>query len=783
MSTGEIILIVVVIIIIIVGVILIIVFVTQDDDNGGAAPTPTTCSTDDDCSSGEVCLSGTCVTAGSAGTGCQMDNDCLNPLICIVNVCQQPPTTCSTDSDCSSGEVCLNGSCVASGSAGTNCQMDNDCLNPLICTANICQQPPTGCIIDSDCSSGEVCLNGSCAASGSVGTPCTADQNCSAGLFCASDETCQILTGCRDDNDCPNDQICLADGTCVPQGSTGTPCTMDANCNTGLICGIDATCQIPPPLPPGTCRTNADCMTDQVCTNSRCVGTLGARCTQNADCDTDLTCIAGVCSTPPAFPNGTACSADSDCQSDNCSFSFCQATQTVSGQTNAVCSTGANSPPLGIGCTTGFQCTSSTCSPTGSALTFRCSMDTDCNPFNVCQANPYSTTGSEVCIYRDDPNICPTGICAGGYECSNPAGTSSSSCMGFSGIPCTINANCLSGNCSTTGEIVRWNGQVWNPITALPNGIAFNRIVAITRGAGDDLWGLDLNNGVYYWPHDGSPMAWRKVANATFSQNLDTSGFTTIGSSNNRDFAIVDLAVTPSNLPYVMYSVTDPNNSANPTVTVLYTLNIAATPVSMNPLQGPSGIIYRQGLPNQPSRVPIMANNLDVSAYAPGGNYILIYGQQLGFNLQTFSFWNLVTRQLSGAFQPELAFNFPQTQNTMRIIPRLTGVSLPDFYRYIFNADDEPNQLQSSAIFSSTPLPPSTTDLIISDYAVALSSTSTPITYIVANDPTMDDMVNLFIIPSAIFGDMYILPGYIDSSSRISATTNDLYMYSARTCT
>ena len=65
----------------------------------------------------------------------------------VINLSDQTPapTICTSDADCSSGQVCSNGSCAAAPAPA-------ETPAPTICTS------------DADCSSGQVCSNGSCAA-------------------------------------------------------------------------------------------------------------------------------------------------------------------------------------------------------------------------------------------------------------------------------------------------------------------------------------------------------------------------------------------------------------------------------------------------------------------------------------------------------------------------------------------------------------------------------------------------------------------------------------------
>lgn len=144
------------------------------------------------------------------------------------------PTACNADSDCSSGEQCINGSCaVGSGVAcGSNtCAAGEWCCNPScgICApaGGGCTEQFCGCSADADCASGERCVNGACVASG--GGEVCGNNTCGAGQYCCN-------ASC---------------GMCAP---LGVSCTQQA-C---LPCGSDADCRSPAGGQ-GTC-VNGYCM-------------------------------------------------------------------------------------------------------------------------------------------------------------------------------------------------------------------------------------------------------------------------------------------------------------------------------------------------------------------------------------------------------------------------------------------------------------------------------------------------------------------------------------------
>lgn len=161
-----------------------------------------------------------------------------------VNSAQLTTTTCTTNSQCSTGQVCLNGTCQS-------------------CTAN------------SQCPTGQVCQNGVC-------------QSCSATVSCPTGQICQngtcVTSGCTSNSQCTGGQICdQTTGQCQP-------CNTTAQCPTGQYC-INGSCKTP------TCTSNAQCTGGQVCSNGQCTS-----CTANSQCTSGQICNNGVCMNPPSTP-------------------------------------------------------------------------------------------------------------------------------------------------------------------------------------------------------------------------------------------------------------------------------------------------------------------------------------------------------------------------------------------------------------------------------------------------------------------------------------------------
>jgi hypothetical protein len=157
-------------------------------------------------------------------TGCSSYNSnfvrgtlSCNPLTCrfdVSNCISQ--SFCVVDSDCPSGKVCVDGTCM---DVPIICNNDNDCPSGKVCFNGICIPVPNVCTSDSDCSAGEVCVDGVC-----LPTPAVCGNN-----IVEPGETCDgtdwgRVTGCSDipgfiggELSC-NQQICHFDTSkCIVQ--------------------------------------------------------------------------------------------------------------------------------------------------------------------------------------------------------------------------------------------------------------------------------------------------------------------------------------------------------------------------------------------------------------------------------------------------------------------------------------------------------------------------------------------------------------------------------------
>lgn len=170
---------------------------------------------------------------------------------------------------------------------------------------------PTGGACDPSsltCAGGVACVNGVCAPPASTrshaGSGAACDSTCDADLGEGCDGGDGSVGSCfRGDG-----LVCL-DGTCAAPGQVGDPCTQpdDPNqCVTGAVCDA-LVCRVPSavggPCGPGTCVAGAKCDFE----NSVCVTDTGT-CDSASDCaDGHAQCLSGRCVNVIVVPNDQLC--------------------------------------------------------------------------------------------------------------------------------------------------------------------------------------------------------------------------------------------------------------------------------------------------------------------------------------------------------------------------------------------------------------------------------------------------------------------------------------------
>lgn len=117
------------------------------------------CSSNDECPSGAVCISGSCSDKCHDSSDCPSGQTC-NSGSCIPNA----PATCNYDSQCRADERCVSGKCVGSQSSyGGSCRTDSQCRGGEACRNGTCTNLGSRtCRYSSDCGSNQSCVNGYC---------------------------------------------------------------------------------------------------------------------------------------------------------------------------------------------------------------------------------------------------------------------------------------------------------------------------------------------------------------------------------------------------------------------------------------------------------------------------------------------------------------------------------------------------------------------------------------------------------------------------------------------
>jgi hypothetical protein len=152
----------------------------KDDPNDGCDPktggrdcggicvseTSTSCASTQDCSSGKVCVAGTCIEGGGgicSRVKCSGGYHCEEPKGCVPDLPPPPPppTACASALDCDAGEVCVAGMCIDGGGgicARVKCSGGFHCEEPKGCVPDLPPPPPppTDCRTDG-CDNGGTC--------------------------------------------------------------------------------------------------------------------------------------------------------------------------------------------------------------------------------------------------------------------------------------------------------------------------------------------------------------------------------------------------------------------------------------------------------------------------------------------------------------------------------------------------------------------------------------------------------------------------------------------------
>ena len=272
-------------------------------------------------------------------------------------------------------------------------------------------------------------------------------------------------SACESISNTPNSKVSTIYGcpdVTLIEGGPNTPCTTDEQCiskacSTGKCTGR---------LAGSACSVGSDCLSGS-CVGGLCEGGTPAKpnktaCQTSAQC-ASANCVQGVCeAAPPGLPGGAACQASNKCASGSC--------------VQGVCENAPPGAPAGWACVTTGQCATGACvqgvcevAPPGLAGGAVCQSSGACASGRctqgLCENGPPGLPGGDVCLTSDQcgSGICVQSICgrARGTACQRAIDCASNVCVaglcegvggGGTGLPdgspCSVNAECITRNCS-----------------------------------------------------------------------------------------------------------------------------------------------------------------------------------------------------------------------------------------------------------------------------------------------------------------------------------------------
>ena len=272
-------------------------------------PSMTACIADNDCGWYEVCYQYQCRST------CNSNDDCLSGELCtevpgvLEGICVPfaalPTMACEGDGHCATNQVCYQYQCRSECDDTVDCLAGEYCVQPSGESEEICipfDAPSLmACAVDDDCAYAQECYQYQCR------NECGKITDCFAGEFCA-EYVCMPVAPCQLDLDCQmfEDASCHNGACCVPQSCSaiGKECGSgwDDGCGGKKNCGG---CSVQPNsycTQSGICLCTPDCGGKE-CGSDGCGGNCGG-------CGYGVMCWEGACCVPE-------CGAG-DCGSDGC---------------------------------------------------------------------------------------------------------------------------------------------------------------------------------------------------------------------------------------------------------------------------------------------------------------------------------------------------------------------------------------------------------------------------------------------------------------------------------
>ncbi|MBI3071967.1 MAG: PPC domain-containing protein [Deltaproteobacteria bacterium] len=466
------------------------------------------CTTDSQCSRGEVCDRASHRCRPRAAT-CVRDEDCGVDERCdmAAHACVPRDRRCTRSTDCLTGEVCdpTSSLCVEAPPA---CGADGTCPSGFVCDRATSMCLRFRCTSDNECSTGErcdpateKCVARPCATNIDCGSCHVCDPGTRSCLACPVGQACNANV-CQPTTDCTVTGCAAPTPVCDPSDKACVECVSNADCQTGApricdraqrkcvlapICARDSDC--PPTekcdVATSTCVPRpAECDDTRPCPAPKvCDGTTGLckdrACANDSQCPTGYVCddATKVCVVL------VGCRGDQDCPGKRCKTSTKACVECLTTQDCArgrLCDQTTNTCVGMPGCSTDADC-GDPAKPHCDATTrgcFACVTNSHCPPGKVCSAAKEcgdppplpplckvcatnSDCGSGLCAFSDGRRTFCTAGCftdndcgAAGYKCVQGAG-GARFCEPTSGqcaVACTSDTDCKSDETCTNGQ-------------------------------------------------------------------------------------------------------------------------------------------------------------------------------------------------------------------------------------------------------------------------------------------------------------------------------------------
>ena len=384
---------------------------------------------DDGC--GGIC--GTCDNGNPCtDDSCDADQHCIH---------ENNEASCSDEDPCTTGDICIGGNCVTVGilpcDDGNPCTTDT-CVEGEGCTSIPIEDKTEPACDDGNPCTENVCISGECKNSLKDLAELVVED-----CLCDEDDDCVPL---EDDDLCNGTLVCDTEAeipTCLVDEETIVTCTLTEGlapeCNVPVCnpetgdCSVDFINQNEP------CSDGDACTWQDGCSEGNCIG-ISYSCDDPDQCEIALgaTCNGdGTCTYETASMDGTPCNDGDECTTGEA----CQGGACVGGS--------AVSCDDGNGCTDDACDPLSGCTHTNNSA--NCSDDDPCTTNDHCDDGACVTFGTLDC---EDGNECTDDSCVQGVGCDYVPGNEGGDCQNNTGIcmsgTCCV-TNCTSKDCGDDG--------------------------------------------------------------------------------------------------------------------------------------------------------------------------------------------------------------------------------------------------------------------------------------------------------------------------------------------